>query len=247
MSITESLRKGSQGSQVKQIQEILTKLKLDPGRIDGIFGDKTEASIKQFQQQRGLQPDGVVGTDTQNAINKLIQKLAELEKSWYGGKSGKLPLPGVAIIKEFEGCKLQVYPDPRTKGKPYTIGWGATRKKDGSEWKLGEKITQQEADELLILQLERDYLPPLEKIPGWQDLNAYQKGAILSFAYNLGANFFGAKNFETITRVLQNQLWDGIETTLALYRNPGSQVEEGLKRRRLAEAKLFLQPEIDIA
>jgi lysozyme len=240
MSITEIIRKGSKGSEVKQLQEILTKLKLDPGSIDGIFGDKTEVAVKQFQAQQGLEADGVVGKDTQTALNKLIQE------NLYGGDSGKLPLPGVALIKEFEGCKLEAYADPLTKAKPYTIGWGSTRKKDGSEWKLGEKISQQEADELLILQLENDYLPPLEKIPGWDYLNAYQQGALLSFAYNLGANFFGAKNFETITRVLKNQTWDEIEAALILYINPGSPVEDGLKRRRLAEAKLFLDSEMHI-
>ncbi|AUT03141.1 lysin [Nostoc sp. CENA543] len=235
MTISQTLKKGSKGLEVKQLQEILTQLKLDPGRIDGTFGDKTEIAVKKFQGQQGLEADGIVGLKTQIALNQLIQS------NLYGGKNGKLPLPGVALIKDFEGCKLQAYPDPRTKGKPYTIGWGCTRKKDGSEWKLEDKITQQEADELLILQLESDYLPPLEKIPGWDDLTAAQQGALLSFAYNLGANFYGAKNFETITRVLKNQAWDEIETALVLYINPGSPVEKGLKRRRLAEAKLFLQ------
>ncbi|AFY47023.1 phage-related lysozyme (muraminidase) [Nostoc sp. PCC 7524] len=237
MRITESLRKGSKGSEVTQLQELLIQLKLDPGPIDGDFGDKTEAAVKQFQKQQGLNSNGIVEIDTQNALNQAIQR-----QRFYGGVSGKLPLPGVALIQEFEGCKLEAYPDPLTKGKPYTIGWGSTRKKDGSEWKLGDKITQQEADELLILQLESRYLPPLEKIPGWQNLNPYQQGALLSFAYNLGPNFFGAKNFETITRVLRNQQWEQIEAALVLYINPGSPVEKGLRRRRVAEAKLFLQP-----
>ncbi|HYX19157.1 MAG TPA: lysin, partial [Nostoc sp.] len=39
----------------------------------------------------------------------------------------KLPTPGLILIKEFEGCNLHAYPDPRTGGKPITIGWGATK------------------------------------------------------------------------------------------------------------------------
>lgn len=241
MRITETLRKGAKGSEVREMQEILAKLKFAPGQIDGDFGDKTELAVKQFQQKQGITPDGVVGLETRTILNQLIQQLVELAKL-YGGASGKLPLPGVTLIKEFEGCKLTAYPDPLSKGKPYTIGWGSTRKKDGSEWSLGEKITQAEADELLILQLERKYLPPLEKIPCWQELNPYQQGALLSFAYNLGANFYGSHGFETMTRVLKNQEWDKIESTLIMYRNPGSSVEAGLRRRRIAEAKLFLQP-----
>lgn len=160
--------------------------------------------------------------------------------SLYGGASGKLPLPGVKLIKEFEGCYLKAYPDPLTGGKPITIGWGCTRKRDGSEWRLGEVITQQEADDLLMTQLENDYLPPMEQIPVWQELNANQRGALLSFGYNLGARFYGNPNFQSMTRALQNKQWDQIEETFIKYRNPGSNVEQGLKRRRIAEAKLFL-------
>ncbi|NET70045.1 MAG: lysozyme [Sphaerospermopsis sp. SIO1G2] len=93
-----------------------------------------------------------------------------------------------------------------------------------------------------MMQLEEKYLPPLQKIPGWDELNVNQQGALLSFAYNLGANFYGGNYFQSITRVLQNKQWDKIEETFVKYRNPGSSVEAGLKRRRLAEAKLFLTP-----
>ncbi|MEH2201176.1 lysozyme [Nostoc sp.] len=158
----------------------------------------------------------------------------------------KLPAPGVDLIKEFEGCNLHAYPDPRTGGKPITIGWGATKKLDGSDWRLGESITQAQADEMLITQLEEDYLPPLQKIPSWDDLSENQKGAVLSFGYNLGCNFYNGSGFASISRLLKNSdLWnDAKEVTriFALYCNPGSNVETGLRRRRVAEAKLWLTP-----
>ena len=50
------------------------------------------------------------------------------------------------LIKEFEGCHLQAYPDPLSGGLPITIGWGTTRKGDGSAFRLGDKITQAQAD-----------------------------------------------------------------------------------------------------
>ena len=154
----------------------------------------------------------------------------------------RVPMPGVSLIKQFEGCHLTAYPDPLSGGRPYTIGWGSTRKMNGSPFELGEQITQQEADELLLFQVERDFLSALEKIPVWPELNQNQRGAILSFAYNLGAGFYGAAGFETISRVLREKRWDQIESALVLYRNPGSNVEAGLKRRRLAEAALFNTP-----
>lgn len=151
-----------------------------------------------------------------------------------------VPNSGVELIKKFEGLRLDAYPDPLTGGKPYTIGWGNTRRKDGSPFALGERITQAEAQELLIWHVEESFLPPLQRIPAWANMNEPQRGAILSFAYNLGAHFYGASGFETISRVLRNQQWDQIEAALVLYRNPGSNVEEGLLRRRLTEAELFL-------
>lgn len=149
-------------------------------------------------------------------------------------------MPGVDLIKAFEGSRLEAYPDPKTGGEPITIGWGSTRDRNGRPFKLGDRITQQEADELLMTQITRTYLPPQSRIPGWNTMNENQQGAILSFAYNLGANFFGARGFETISRVLRNQEWHNIEPALILYRNPGSRVEEGLLRRRLSEANVFL-------
>jgi peptidoglycan hydrolase-like protein with peptidoglycan-binding domain/GH24 family phage-related lysozyme (muramidase) len=151
-----------------------------------------------------------------------------------------VPSPGVDLIKTFEGSRLEAYPDPKTGGEPITIGWGSTRDKNGRPFRLGDRITQEEADELLLDQITRTYLPPQTRIPGWHNLNENQQGAILSFAYNLGANFYGASGFETISRVLRNQEWHNIEPALILYRNPGTRVEEGLLRRRLSEANVFL-------
>jgi GH24 family phage-related lysozyme (muramidase) len=149
------------------------------------------------------------------------------------------PKCGIELIKRFEGCHLKAYPDPKTKGKPYTIGWGSTRKRDGSPFALGETITQKEADELFEYQLREAFLPALTKIPHYAEMSEEQVGALLSFAYNLGANFYGADGFQTITRRLRNKEWDLVPEALLLYRNPGSSVEAGLKRRRVAEGALW--------
>jgi putative chitinase len=52
------IKLGSQGEDVKKIQE---KLKIE---IDGDFGPMTEASVKKWQSENGLKPDGVVGKIT---------------------------------------------------------------------------------------------------------------------------------------------------------------------------------------
>ena len=134
---------------------------------------------------------------------------------------------------------MNAYPDPLTGGLPITIGWGSTRDFNGQYFKLGRKITQEYADELLIFDLEHRFLKFLQRIPYWNEMNVNQHGALLSFAYNLGAGFYGNKNFNTITRVLKNKEWSNVPKALYLYRNPGTNVEKGLARRRTAEGKLW--------
>ena len=150
-----------------------------------------------------------------------------------------IPISGVDLIKKFEGCHLKAYYDPLTGGLPITIGWGSTRRKDGTRFMIGNTITQEEADDLLYFQLRREFLPPLSKIPYWREMNDNQRGALLSFAYNLGAGFYGGSNFNTITRNLREKNWKAIPKTLEMYCNPGSNVEAGLLRRRKAEGKLW--------
>lgn len=143
------------------------------------------------------------------------------------------------MIKLFEGCVLYAYKDPLTGGLPITIGWGSTKDFNGNPFKLGTQLTQYQADLLLEYQLNTDYLPKLQKIPYWNEMNDNQRGALLSFAYNLGANFYNQSGFDTITRVLKNKEWDKVPDALYLYHNPGSDVEVGLKRRRIAEGDLW--------
>ena len=56
------LKKGSKGSQVKELQEFL---KIG---ADGIFGPGTEIAVKKFQEENGLVADGIVGRKTWELI-----------------------------------------------------------------------------------------------------------------------------------------------------------------------------------
>ena len=110
---------------------------------------------------------------------------------------------------------------------------------NGKPFKLGQKISQKVADDLLISQIKNEFLPKLSKIPYWSEMTDGKRGALLSFAYNLGSGFYGSGNFSSITARLKNKEWDKVPDALYLYRNPGSNVETGLARRRKAEGKLW--------
>jgi len=150
-----------------------------------------------------------------------------------------LPESGVKLIQEFEGFSNVAYPDPHTGEKPFTIGWGSTRKMDGSPFKLGEKISTEDANKLFYYQLEKDYYSKLKNLPYWEEMNEEMQGSLLSFAYNLGAGFYNAPGFFTISYALRLKEWNNIPKVLYLYRNPGTSVEAGLARRRKAEGDLW--------
>jgi len=151
----------------------------------------------------------------------------------------KPPKCGIELIKRFEGCKLTAYPDPASGGAPWTIGWGSTVDLSGRPFKPGDTVTQGQADTLLLDSLHKTYIPALLRVPHFASMTEEQQGALLSFAYNLGPNFFGSSDFTTITRYLNDKDWERVPDALLLYRNPGSNVEEGLKRRRIAEGVLW--------
>lgn len=62
------LRRGSTGSEVTALQTRLKELGYNPGPVDGIFGRLTETAVIQFQRDRGLTPDGIVGPITYKAL-----------------------------------------------------------------------------------------------------------------------------------------------------------------------------------
>ena len=67
-----TLRKGSSGSDVKELQILLIKAGYICGKYgtDGKFGDSTLEAVKAFQADRGLAVDGVVGTKTWTELYK---------------------------------------------------------------------------------------------------------------------------------------------------------------------------------
>ena len=179
----------------------------------------------------------------QNVAPDVLAEFAKLYriKSLSKKVENSIPNKGVELVKEFEGCHLQAYPDPLSGNLPITIGWGSTRDLNGNPFKLGQRITQKVADDLLINQIKNEFIPTLSKIPYWSEMSDGKRAALLSFSYNLGSNFYNSEGFDTITRVLKNKEWSKVPDALILYVNPGSNVEKGLLRRRTAESKLWLE------
>lgn len=63
-----SYKRGSTGSAVSEIQQKLLNWGYYSGEVDGIFGSRTEAAVRLFQQKNGLAVDGKVGAQTLAAL-----------------------------------------------------------------------------------------------------------------------------------------------------------------------------------
>ncbi len=62
---TPDLQLGDSGDSVTQLQRRLTELYYYSGNLSGSFGESTQAAVKAFQEDFGLEPTGVVDADTQ--------------------------------------------------------------------------------------------------------------------------------------------------------------------------------------
>ena len=138
----------------------------------------------------------------------------------------KISKEGIALIKKFEGCKLESY---KCSAGVWTIGYGST--------KLiieNMSITQEEAEKLLIKDIEvfEQEIEKAVEVP----LHQHQYDALVSWTFNLGgANL----NASTMLKVLNKGAYEDVPAQIKRWNKAGGKVLEGLTRRRLAESLLF--------
>ena len=75
----QTIRRGCKGQAVREMQAMLEKLGYDlgPCGTDGDFGKDTEAAVKRFQEDHGLEADGICGPVTW----KELEKAAEMQSN----------------------------------------------------------------------------------------------------------------------------------------------------------------------
>ncbi len=59
------------GDDVAELQQRLSALGFDTGRVDGIFGDLTSAALSDFQRNAGLPVDGIAGASTIKELTRF--------------------------------------------------------------------------------------------------------------------------------------------------------------------------------
>jgi lysozyme len=142
---------------------------------------------------------------------------------------------GVALIKKWEGCKLTAYLDAVGVA---TIGYGCIVYPDGRPVRLGDQITQEQADALLSSECEKKAaaISPLINVSVSQN----QFDALTSLAYNIGEGAFANS---TLLRKLNASDYAGAAEEFLVWNKgtiDGDLVEiPGLTNRRREEKQLF--------
>lgn len=93
------LRKGSQGDEVRALQERMLKLGYSLPRFgaDGKFGNETERALKAFQAKAGITPDGTCGKQTYAALT--VAESEEKENLAQEAENEQDTAPGIKKIR----------------------------------------------------------------------------------------------------------------------------------------------------
>ncbi|MGO7576614.1 lysozyme [Rhizobium ruizarguesonis] len=137
----------------------------------------------------------------------------------------------VALVGSFEGLRQNAYPDPATRGQPWTICYGST-----NGVKPGDRKTVEQCKALLALELQT-YAKGIEgctRVP----LPDPRFVALTSFAYNVGIR--AACGSSAIQLINQGKTAEGCEALLKWNRAAGI-VFPGLTRRRQKERQFCLE------
>jgi len=195
---------------------------------DGLFGSRSAAATRLFQQQNNLDADGIVGPLTWAAAFNTNAPLAPTQQNLNPvAATSRINAAGLELIKSFEGLRLNSY---RDAVGVWTIGYGHTRTAGP-----GQRISFNQATALL-----REDVSTFEKavtravrVP----ITDNQFAALVSFAYNVGS---GALSSSTLVRRLNSGDKFGAANEFLRWNRAGGRVLAGLTRRREAERTLFL-------
>jgi lysozyme len=135
---------------------------------------------------------------------------------------------GIALIQEFEGERLEAYPDPGTGGEPWTIGVGHT-----GGVKPGDRITREQSEAFLRKDLERFEAAVNRLAP---KATQGQHDALVALAFNIGE---GALAGSTLLKLHNAGDYGAAARQFGRWVNAGGKPMKGLIRRRDAEAALY--------
>lgn len=142
-----TLKKGSNGIEVKELQKALNsynlkkydKGKFSPLVVDGDFGDGTYKAVMKFQKENKLKADGIVGSNTWKALKKLLETVSNGNPNIPSGDP-KAPYKNVIIEGSTFPGKLYDYNVKITLNKEIVSEYLPELEKSLSKAPLGLKL-----------------------------------------------------------------------------------------------------------
>lgn len=133
-------------------------------------------------------------------------------------------------LRQFEGDVLTAYPDPATKGDPWTIGVGHT----GPDVKKGMVINAAQSDALLTEDLAKFEAGVRKLAP---ICTQGQFDALVSFSFNVG---LGSLASSTLLRMHNEGKHAGAADQFLRWDKAAGKQMPGLTKRRRAEREMYL-------
>jgi GH24 family phage-related lysozyme (muramidase) len=233
-----------QSEAVKSLQSKLEELGYSVGStgIDGKYGPRTARAVSAFKRDNNLQ-------DTDRGRSMAMTDLEKLQTAERvetptptgnegGGSAGSAGSSAVGatpdmdtleMIKSFEGFLPNAYWDHRQ----WSIGYGSFAGRNRSRPDIAGPISRERAESMLRDQIQQ-YSNDVER---WNRVGNYnwnegQKGALISFAYNIGSigqlTGQGRRDNATIARKMLE------------YVRASGEVLPGLVNRRRVEQQKFI-------
>ena len=164
-----------------------------------------------------------------------------------GRQDFSIPALAIELIKQFTACHLvstlarqhkhSAITSMDDSDTVYVAGWNSLRRSDELRFEAGDRITQQQADCLLLKQLKQTVLPRLSALSGWNNLNENQQSALISYAHSLGENLFALSPQLSLATALRQGQYDLIPQIV--QQQGVAFLDQNIEQRRQAEASLF--------
>ena len=144
------------------------------------------------------------------------------------------------FIKSAEGFKSSSYED----NGQYSVGYGTGMHIDGTRVAKGDTVSKQQAHDMMVHHINTRIIPKASSTAVWGNMNDRQKGAFVSFLYNVGEHTIGSSKHPNFNAALRsgnvNAVFDHMETYNKVTKtdengNKIKVVSPGLVNRRQAE------------
>ena len=121
------------GDDVATLQSRLVEMGFNLGRVDGIFGPRTETAVKEFQKSTGAKVDGICGPATVISLIRLVKVVS-------GGAPTALREDAVRIVKGPALANKVIVLDPSGAAEDAEISFDIAQKLEGRLIALGVTV-----------------------------------------------------------------------------------------------------------